>query len=69
MEFAFLFLILPTVIALVAAYFISLFASNKLKKTENKNAKLFSVLTFIGSFLIIVIAIFVLIISNIQIGR
>lgn len=69
MELIFLFLILPIGIALTAAYFISLFTRNKLRKTENKNVKLISVMTFIGSFLIIIVAIFALIFSNIEIGR
>lgn len=69
MELVFLFLILPIGIALIAAYFISLFTRKKLRKTENKNIKLISVITFIGSFLIIITAIFALMVYNIEIRR
>lgn len=69
MELIFLFIILPTIIALTAAYFISLFTRNKLRKADNKNAKIISVVTFLVSFLVIIIAIFALIAYNIEIGR
>ncbi|TCC94327.1 hypothetical protein EZ428_06025 [Pedobacter frigiditerrae] len=69
MELIFLFLILPIGIALTASYFIALFTRNKLRKTANKNVKVISVITFIGSFLIIVISIYALIAYNIEISR
>jgi hypothetical protein len=56
-------------IALTAAYFISKIARKQLVKAGNNYAKAFAVLTFLGSFLLISIALLYLVVFNIRIER
>jgi predicted PurR-regulated permease PerM len=69
MGLIFLFLILPVVVAGFAAYFVFSITRSRLKKIEHKRAKAISIVAFIASFLLFTCAIYILIISNISIGR
>jgi len=65
----FFLLILPVIISAVAAYIIYLITRNKLRKAGNPQVKLISILTLIGSFIIILAAILTLIAYNFRFER
>ncbi|SHH00579.1 hypothetical protein SAMN04488522_109136 [Pedobacter caeni] len=64
-----LLFVIPILISGVVALLISFFTKKKLDKSGNKYAIWISIATFIVSFLSILFAIFLLIISNITIER
>jgi len=65
----FFLLILPVIISAVAAFIIYLITRNKLRKTGNPRVKLISILTLIGSFIIILASILTLIAYNFRFER
>jgi uncharacterized protein HemY len=62
-------LIVAIVICGIPAYFISIFTRNKLIKADSKNIKTISIITFIGSFILIFAALVLLFIFNVKITR
>lgn len=64
-----LILIVTLVAAAVASFFIALRVRRQLLKGGNKYAKTISVLTFIGSFLIIFVAVVFIITYNLRFER
>ena len=64
-----IYLILPISIPAVIAYFISHGIFARLKKNENKNAKMISIITFIGGFLVMLAGIFYALLSMVRLER
>ena len=66
----FVIFILPLIVSGIAAYVISAYLHSKLLKAGNKNAKAFSVIIFIGVFLLtLAVAILLLNVLDIRFER
>jgi hypothetical protein len=69
MDLLFLFIIIPLGISFAVAYFLALLVYKKLTKSGNKYPRTFRIITFIGSFLLVLFSIFWLILANIHLDR
>ena len=67
--FGFLLIVIPLLIAGFASYFINVAVRNRLVKDGNIHAKLISGIVSVASFLLILIAVFAVIISNMELSR
>jgi len=64
-----IYIILPIAIPAIIAYFISRSVFIRLKKKENKNAKLFSIVTFVGCLFVLLAGIVYCFLSFIHLER